>query len=124
MRPPRSPPAAEASISPRWPLHGSGLSSPISPTAPSLPSPSFPSLEQSISTSSESLARTFEKTYDKPLISPVMVGVSRMRDRSPRVAPPRPSPIMTMPPPSRSSLEAGVRTPLVVPVDAFSPGFI
>ncbi|PNP79907.1 hypothetical protein FNYG_06604 [Fusarium nygamai] len=130
--------ATDDSLSPRLAQYAS---SPISDTPPSLPSPSFPSLQKSISSSSENLARTFDMMSDgnyerheqnqaRPLISPVMADFvpPRDRDRSrtrveAKRAPPRPSPI-TVPP----SLAAGaeptrVRTPNPV-VDAFNPGFI
>ncbi|KAF4455603.1 hypothetical protein F53441_2127 [Fusarium austroafricanum] len=137
-RSPRSPTqASDNSLSPRLAQYAS---SPISDTPPSLPSPSFPSLQKTISSSSENLARTFEmdSEYDqrpeppkgRPLISPVMADFvpPRDRDRSKtrveaKRAPPRPSPI-TVPPSLAAGAEATrVRTPNPV-VDEFNPGFI
>ncbi|KAH7126367.1 hypothetical protein B0J13DRAFT_147764 [Dactylonectria estremocensis] len=119
-------------------------SSPISPKPPSLPSPSFFSLQSSISNSSENLARTFDVASEntttntnatneygnyprnRPLISPVTVEFSR--SLSPgntrveaRKAPPRPSPITLAP--SNDTERDRSRTPTAA-VDQFSPGFI
>ncbi|KAI1068087.1 hypothetical protein LB507_004318 [Fusarium sp. FIESC RH6] len=132
--------ATDSSLSPRLAQYAS---SPISDTPPSLPSPSFPSLQKSISSSSENLSRAFdfdgswehrpEPIQGRPLISPVMADFvpPRDRDRSrtrveAKRAPPRPSPI-TVPQGVASgphSLEsARARTPNPV-VDANNPGFI
>ncbi|KAH7196475.1 uncharacterized protein B0J16DRAFT_257597 [Fusarium flagelliforme] len=132
--------ATDSSLSPRLAQYAS---SPISDTPPSLPSPSFPSLQKSISNSSENMSRAFdfdgpwehrpEPNQGRPLISPVMVDFvpPRDRDRSrtrveAKRAPPRPSPI-TVPQGVASgphSLEsARARTPNPV-VDANNPGFI
>ncbi|KAH8180222.1 hypothetical protein LIA77_01741 [Sarocladium implicatum] len=111
--------------SPHRPLRSDEFSFPATPTtttstsgAPRLPSPTFYSLEKSISSSSENLARTFvDFSFDsKPLISPVLGefggGLGSMDGRvSPRrvegrTAPPRPSPV-TLPPSSGE----GVKTP-------------
>lgn len=107
--------------SPRWNDYYSPITS---DTPPQLPSPSFPSLEKSISLSSENLRRAFE-SYDKPLISPVMGEFPRFRERSPasirvkaKKAPPRPSPI-TLPPSTSPSIRSPTST-----ADSFSPGFI
>ncbi|KAM0469913.1 hypothetical protein ACHAP7_009756 [Fusarium lateritium] len=127
--------ATDDSLSPRYAQYAS---SPISDAPPSLPSPSFPSLQKSISNSSENLARSFDMAFDgnyesrpehnqaRPLISPVMVDFVPPRDRSrtrveAKRAPPRPSPITV---PSPTTPDVGrVRTPNPV-VDAFNPGFI
>ncbi|KAF4956924.1 hypothetical protein FSARC_11441 [Fusarium sarcochroum] len=129
--------ATDDSLSPRLAQYAS---SPISDTPPSLPSPSFPSLQKSISNSSENLARSFDMTADgyydqqreyqqaRPLISPVMADFVPPRDRSAtrveaKRAPPRPSPI-TVPRTLGTGPETTrVRTPNPV-VDAFNPGFI
>ncbi|KAM5349105.1 hypothetical protein ACJ41O_008928 [Fusarium nematophilum] len=100
--------ATDESTSPRRMQY---TSSPISPTPPSLPSPSFPSLQNSISGSSETLARSFDMAADgnysdgnqpeappppqntnhnhhhhhqpqRPLISPVMVDFVPSRDNA------------------------------------------
>ncbi|KAF7546044.1 hypothetical protein G7Z17_g8699 [Cylindrodendrum hubeiense] len=118
-------------------------SSPISPKPPSLPSPSFSSLQTSISSSSENLAKSFEMASEtiatnatseygnyprnRPLISPVMGDFSRPLSpgytRMEAVkAPPRPSPITL--PPSKDTERDRSRTPTIAPVDQFSPGFI
>ncbi|KAK7408507.1 hypothetical protein QQX98_009322 [Neonectria punicea] len=134
---PHTPPADEAT-SPRYLPY---TSSPISPKPPSLPSPSFSSLQKSISSSSENLAKSFElaestttsSTNDypnyprnRPLISPVMVDFTRpMSPGNTRVeakkAPPRPNPI-TLPPPKGPERDKS-RTPTAA-VDPFNPGFI
>ncbi|KAK0392915.1 hypothetical protein NLU13_2409 [Sarocladium strictum] len=125
--------------SPHRPLRSDEFTFPDTPTSPSgaprLPSPTFHSLEKSISSSSENLARTFaDFAFDsKPLISPVLgdFGASsrdpgeanpgRMSPRrvEGRTAPPRPSPV-TLPP---SSGQQGVRTPGSPPAE-FTSTFI
>ncbi|KAL4730938.1 hypothetical protein ACLX1H_002980 [Fusarium chlamydosporum] len=131
--------ATDDSLSPRLSQYAS---SPISDAPPSLPSPSFPSLQKSISSSSENLARTFDfdGQYDRPepnqarpLISPVMVDFVQPRDRDrsrtrveAKRAPPRPSPITVpsgMASGPHSTESARARTPNPV-VDANNPGFI
>ncbi|KAF5680786.1 hypothetical protein FHETE_174 [Fusarium heterosporum] len=128
--------ATDDSLSPRLAQYAS---SPISDTPPSLPSPSFPSLQKSISNSSENLARSFDLTFEgnydhspernqaRPLISPVMSNFAPApRERSKtrveaKRAPPRTA-LMTSS--SGASPEPGrVKTPNPV-VDAFNPGFI
>ncbi|KAL2212834.1 hypothetical protein CC79DRAFT_1318737 [Sarocladium strictum] len=127
--------------SPHRPLRSDEFKFPETPTsastsdAPRLPSPTFHSLEKSISSSSENLARTFmDFSFDsKPLISPVLgeFGISSFgRDAgdvdgrsSPRrvegrSAPPRPSPV-TLPP----SSNAGVKTAASPPAE-FTSTFI
>ncbi|KAH6885256.1 hypothetical protein B0T10DRAFT_91747 [Thelonectria olida] len=135
---PQTPPADD-SANPS-PLRQQFTSSPISPKPPSLPSPSFSSLQKSISSSSENLARSFELTNEDarpnndqasyprmrpPLISPVMAEFSRPMSPAMRVeakkAPPRPTPIAL--PPGKSDMRAPARTPNIA-VDSFSPGFI
>ncbi|KAF5021955.1 hypothetical protein F66182_5995 [Fusarium sp. NRRL 66182] len=128
--------ATDDSLSPRLAQYAS---SPISDKPPSLPSPTFPSLQKSISNSSENLARSFdigieghdprpEHHQARPLISPVMADFVPPRDRSAtrveaKKAPPRPSPI-TVPQALDAGSETGrVRTPNPV-VDAYNPGFI
>ncbi|KAJ4260771.1 hypothetical protein NW757_001153 [Fusarium falciforme] len=131
--------ATDESLSPRF--GGQYTSSPISPTPPSLPSPSFPSLQKSISSSSENLARSFDMAADgnyhsapepnltRPLISPVMVDFVPPRDQSAtrveaKRAPPRPAPIKVPTTTLGVGPESGrVRTPNPV-VDEFNPGFI
>jgi hypothetical protein len=98
---------------------------PTSPVAPRLPSPTFPSLEKTISSSSENLARTFELAarapppapYDGsgPLGSPLsgeFPGSPRRVDAA--RAPPRPAPV-TLPP----SQSAGGRA---TPTGRMPPG--
>ncbi|CAH0018565.1 unnamed protein product [Clonostachys rhizophaga] len=75
-------------------------SSPTSPVPPQLPSPTFMSLEKSISNSSENFSKSFELAtssastqIDKPLISPVR-GEFRVEAQK---APPRPPPIALPP---------------------------
>jgi hypothetical protein len=120
--------------SPYSPWSGEASSSALtSPTAPRLPSPTFPSLEKSISSSNENLAKTFELFYEDsrdhvpepaqpqlqpqqplqkpqmPLISPVANDFpDQSKSQSPRrvdavKAPPRPAPI-TVPPSPREGL--------------------
>ena len=124
--------------SPHRPLRSDEFTFPATPTsasgAPRLPSPTFHSLEKSISSSSENLARTFvDFSFDsKPLISPVLGdfgassrdasdsagGRSSPRRVEGRTAPPRPSPV-TLPPSSAQ----GVRTPGSPPAE-FTTRFI
>lgn len=127
--------ATDSSLSPRLAQYAS---SPISDRSPSLPSPSFPSLQKSISSSSENLARMFDidGPYDqrpepiqgRPLISPVMADFVQPRDRDrsrtrieAKRAPPRPNPITVPAPHAAEAVK--VRTPNPV-VDANNPGFI
>ncbi|KAH6980907.1 hypothetical protein BKA56DRAFT_616732 [Ilyonectria sp. MPI-CAGE-AT-0026] len=129
---PQTPPADDGNRRPQF------TSSPISPKPPSLPSPSFSSLQTSISSSSETLAKTFETAVDhmtvndynyprnRPLISPVMGDFSRpLSPANTRMeakrAPPRPTPITL--PPSKGTERDRSRTPTVA-VDQFNPGFI
>ncbi|KEY68614.1 hypothetical protein S7711_05794 [Stachybotrys chartarum IBT 7711] len=125
--------------------HKSAMPAPLSPAPwsptstasssalpPRLPSPTFPSLEKSISNSSPTLANSFELFYDdskrqqrdeqhhQPLISPVMGsfgGLAQYQQappqRSPRrteaqKAPPRPAPVTV--PPSREGKSQQVST--------------
>lgn len=96
----------------------SSTTSPTSPIAPRLPSPTFPSLEMAIISSSEDLAKTFElalreESAKSPLASP---GMRVTMDK----APPRPGPI-TLPP----GVGGGVSgTPSLKSPGEFSPGFI
>jgi hypothetical protein len=125
---------------------GAASSSSIaSPTPPRLPSPTFPSLEKSISDSHENLDKTFELFYEDsseqliepiekhavkkaPLISPVSKDFPEPSPRRVEAskAPPRPAPI-TVPPSAREGLpgsEFGMRSPGLTPSKEFSAGFI
>lgn len=104
---------------------------PPSLAPPRLPSPTFSSLEESLS---ENILKTFdtapspEPNHGKPLISPVLseFGVRSDGQHSPmrveaKKAPPRPSPI-TLPPSSHGGTPNGsVKSPAT---GEFSPGFI
>lgn len=136
MPPPRSPPKESS-----WPVQYT--TSPISPKPPSLPSPSFSSLQNYISSSSETLAKSFEIAADgnftdnaglsqpiktRPLISPVMADFVPPRDSSgtrleAKKAPPRPNPATVPPSLGVGSAPERARTPNL-PVDQFNPGFI
>ena len=112
---------------------------PTSATAPPrIPSPTFTSLELSISSSSDDLARTFEQEFDKvfekqhqqALASQVVLGgggfaASRQdsfRGEPRRLAPPRPGPITV--PPGREAPEGEVKRSPAVVERGFSAGFI
>lgn len=110
--------------------------------APRLPSPTFYSLEKSISSSSENLAKTFElasntpappplREMSKPLISPVLgefalrngdgtsSPASRINARKP---PPRPNPVSL--PPSQGGSRAATPDGSLRSPTAFGAGFI
>ncbi|KAI5467960.1 hypothetical protein BGZ63DRAFT_399493 [Mariannaea sp. PMI_226] len=145
---PHTPPADDGVLSP---LRHQFTSSPISPKPPSLPSPSFSSLQKSISSSSENLAKSFELVEqqeadaaaaaalksslaqssiprNRPLISPVMVEFSRslspatMRVEA-KKAPPRPNNPIVVPASKETADRLGARTPKIA-VNSSNPGFI
>ncbi|VUC20760.1 unnamed protein product [Clonostachys rosea] len=105
---------------------GSYTSSPTSPVPPQLPSPTFMSLEKSISNSSENFSKSFELAasststrIDKPLISPVR-GEFRVDAQK---APPRPPPITLPPGASRFTPNGTPNGSLKSPVEASSGYF-
>lgn len=103
---PRSP-RGQRSTSPDW-----SLCTPTSDVAPRLPSPTFPSLEKSISASSEDFAKSFELSFDAPQPSPLANEFTTDDSPSPAMkpspvirveakkAPPRPTPSPINLPPS------------------------
>ncbi|KAI6781912.1 uncharacterized protein J7T54_005122 [Emericellopsis cladophorae] len=99
--------------------------------APRLPSPTFSSLEESLS---ENLAKTFddppsEEHVARPLISPtlsefgVRVGADSPRRVEATKAPPRPAPI-TLPPSKGNTPNGSMKSPIAAEFSEFSPRFI
>ncbi|KAK2594072.1 hypothetical protein QQS21_008221 [Conoideocrella luteorostrata] len=104
---------------------GPGIATPTSASAPRIPSPTFPSLAKSISSSSSTFGQSFEINFDEPFNSPTLGGFPSL-DRQPstnseggsrrmeaKKAPPRPAPV-TLPPSSNKGLgSAPVKSPVV-----------
>ncbi|PWI68272.1 hypothetical protein PCL_02041 [Purpureocillium lilacinum] len=97
---------------------------------PRLPSPTFPSLAKSISTSSEDLAKSFELHFDAPLSSGLIPSLEQRPGPSSgevspkrveaKKAPPRPA-VMTLPPSSSSKDVSAMKSPVE---PRFQGGFI
>jgi hypothetical protein len=102
----------------------SGISTPTSATAPRIPSPTFPSLAQSISVSSPTFGGSFDLSFDDTAHSPTLGGFPSI-DRHPsggkgansmrveaRKAPPRPAPV-TLPPSPNKDGSGGIKSPVL-----------
>lgn len=125
--------AIPAPLTPARPYtsHGAstGVSTPTSAVAPRIPSPTFPSLEQSVSGLSSTFGKRFEIDFDEHLNSPTW-GVFPSIGRRPgevsrrleaRKGPARPEPV-TLPPPSNGQ---GGMVPAMTPAATeFSATFI
>ncbi|GAB0136130.1 hypothetical protein EsDP_00004444 [Epichloe bromicola] len=125
--------AIPAPLTPARPYtsHGSGtdVSTPTSAVAPRIPSPTFPSLEQSISGLSSTFGKRFEINFDEHLNSPTLGefpsigrcagGVSRCVEA--KKAPARPAPA-TLPRPSNG--QGGIVPTMTPAATEFSATFI